>query len=81
MQKLIFSLFECSFQDGEFLVLPFSVNIDGVKVLIDGALGISQSNKSNNAIRSNPSQGSSESGSTVLKLSSQKGKPYICTKA
>lgn len=74
-------MFECSFQDGEFLVLPFSVNIDGVKVLIDGALGISQSNKSNNAIRSNPSQGSSESGSTVLKLSSQKGKPYICTKA
>ncbi|XP_073242302.1 uncharacterized protein [Porites lutea] len=67
---LLLSGFE---QDGEFLVLPFSVNIDGVKVLIDGALGISQSNKSNNAIRSNPTQGSSEPGSAVLKLSSQKG--------
>ena len=73
-------MFEYSFQDGEFLVLPFSVNIDGIKVLIDGALGISQSNKSNNAIRSNPSQSSSEPGIAVLKLGqSQKGTPDICT--
>lgn len=65
---LLFSGFE---QEGEFLVLPSSVKLDGAKLLIDGALGISPSSKTIN-VDSGPSH-TSQHSSSVLKLSSQKG--------
>lgn len=59
------------FQEGDFLVLPSSIKLDGAKLLIDEALGILPSNQTSHATSasSNTSQASS-----VLKLNTQKGK-------
>ena len=64
--------FYISQQEGEFLVLPSSIKLDGTKLLLDEAFGVSSPNEAKQHINSGPSH-SNESG-TVLKLASQKGK-------
>ncbi|XP_068694359.1 uncharacterized protein [Montipora foliosa] len=65
---LLLSGFE---QEGEFLVLPSSIKLDGTKLLLDEAFGVSSPNEAKQHVNSGPSH-SNESG-TVLKLASQKG--------
>ena len=60
-----------SLQEGDFLVLPSSVKLDGTKLLIDEVLGIPPSDKESH-VGNGPSDSSQTSN--VLKLNSQKGK-------
>ncbi|XP_078373827.1 uncharacterized protein LOC144657354 [Oculina patagonica] len=64
---LLFSGFE---QEGDFLVLPSSIKLDGAKLLIDEALGISPSNQTSHASTSAPSNTSQPS--SMLKLNAAK---------
>ena len=61
-----------SLQEGDFLVLPSSVKLDGTKLLIDEVLGIAPSDKTNH-LGSGPGSDSSQA-SNILMLNSQKGK-------
>ncbi|XP_074615924.1 uncharacterized protein LOC141875514 isoform X2 [Acropora palmata] len=64
---LLLSGFE---QEGEFLVLPSSIKLDGTKLLLDEAFGVSSANEA----RKHDVSGSLHTNdkSTVLKLNSQK---------
>lgn len=65
------------FQEGDFLVLPSSITLNGAKLLIDEALGISvPSNQTSHATSStsHTSQpGGTSQPSGFLKLNTQKG--------
>ena len=69
---LFVSWFLLFFQEGEFLVLPSSIKLDGTKLLLDEAFGVSSANEA----RKHGVSGSLHTNdkSTVLKLNSQKGK-------
>ena len=69
---LFVSWFLLFFQEGEFLVLPSSIKLDGTKLLLDEAFGVSSANEA----RKHDVSGSLHTNdkSTVLKLNSQKGK-------
>ena len=60
-----------SVQEGDFLFLPSSIKLDGAKLLIDEALGVSPSNQ---ACYDTSDPSASSQPSSVLKLSKQKGK-------
>jgi len=58
------------FQEGDFLVLPSSIKLDGAKLLIDEALGILPSNQTSHATSTSSK---TSQPSSVLKLNTQKG--------
>lgn len=62
-----------SLQEGDFLVLPSGIQLDGTKLLIEEALGISAPIQTSQ-VSSGPSHSSKTSN--LLKLSSQKGQFY-----